>query len=1454
MNRAAQLDKRFNDILRGKVPADARSYPLLLEAICTQQDPAACINKIVESSHGSNAVQAAMRHNTSSQFLNDTAAKLLLYLFRAPDLGEVLDHLLTAIVDPPIFWSAFSQAFDQGKLNEPAQEAFAVLLLRLMSLTTGNTSSYRDVAKKPSILTRLLNSSQQTVKDIGYRIEHILSTPESGVLVTAVGEPGGRHDNDFVDFREISILPTADEILCQQPPFIRPSSVLEDPDGEETRTADYLDNTFRLLREDMLYEIKEELQTVLGRKKGRYRGLTIDGVTLEGVYSGTDDRKTRWGIKLKCRDDFKSMKDLSEKKRKSYLEKDPAGVRILKHQSLVCILSGNQIISLASVHRVEALLAQKPPVIVLQLEGEASIAKTLLQLQSSDTIRLIQIDTAIFAFEPVLKALQNTQFIPLSEELLFWKDGNLVGGVSVTATQVTRPLAMNPSVNLQRLLGTSSSIVLDKSQAASLLAGLTQRLSLIQGPPGTGKSFIGALLAKAIHDHTEQKILVVCYTNHALDQFLEDLMKIGIPETNMIRLGSRANAQVAHLGIAGNKERFIRSKADWAIINKLKRASSVHCNNLEDAMDRFIASKMGFKDVLTYIEMEDSKYFDAFHVPEYDDSGMTRVGKGGKAVSSDELISRWSGGSNAGQFKDELNVREAADIWKMPADARQSMMEKWRSEIRNSILEEIRTLGKSYNECQDQLTCKFGEATVATLMGKRIIACTTTGAAKLAKDIRAAKPDILLVEEAGEILESHVLTAMGENTSQMILIGDHKQLRPKVNNYKLTVEKGDGFELNRSLFERLVLMGFPHQTLTAQHRMRPEISAFIRKLTYPDLTDAAKTQGRDDIRGIQNNIIFIDHTHPEDNDPRISDPGDGASSKQNTYEVEMVWKIVRYLAQQGYGTDKLVVLTPYLGQLSTLRDVLKRDNDPVLNDLDSHDLIRAGLMSPTDNTSKKCIRLATIDNYQGEESDIVIATLTRSNASNDIGFMNSPERLNVLISRARNGFILIGNSQTFVNARRGKELWGKFFELIKQGGYMYEGFPIKCERHPDRTVLMKSASEFDTLCPDGGCTEICDTMLNCEAERAEEKRQRELELKQKLEEEEMERLIQREQEQLEHDLRVAELDAELKAETDAIADAQVARRRTNVLQQKTKDIEAARAHAQKAAANTQAHADASRFASSSRSTNPTTSSISYSQGSVPPIPDQPGIGDAFRRQMEADKAAALEAQRNAIEEVKRRDAESSRAAARQRAAEAAARALAEQNQRARDQAKKEQLLRQCETLWQQQETDRRQEAEAKAARERAAASLVRMRQEQERKQREELAEQIQRAREAEQEQLWHQQEAARRREAEMRAARERAAASLVRMRQEEERKKREALAEQTQRARDQAEQEQLSRQHETLWRQKETVRRQEAEAKAARERAAAAHTQEQERKKREEESTQGYQWIKQVLPGWLSFF
>ena len=118
------------------------------------------------------------------------------------------------------------------------------------------------------------------------------------------------------------------------------------------------------------------------------------------------------------------------------------------------------------------------------------------------------------------------------------------------------------------------------------------------------------------------------------------------------------------------------------------------------------------------------------------------------------------------------------------------------------------------------------------------------------------------------------------------------------------------------------------------------------------------------------------------------------------------------------------------------------------------------------------LSLFFLDNYQGEESDIVIATLTRSNSNHDIGFMYSPERLNVLLSRARNCFVMIGNADTFTGSKKGGELWTRLFKMLRKNGHIYEGLPVKCFRHPDRTAVVKDPKQFDVDCPDGGCQEL----------------------------------------------------------------------------------------------------------------------------------------------------------------------------------------------------------------------------------------------------------------------------------------------------------------------------------------------------------------------------------------------
>ncbi|KAI0067131.1 P-loop containing nucleoside triphosphate hydrolase protein [Artomyces pyxidatus] len=1188
--RQTRLTRLLDSVVRGRQALNRQNSSLFLEAICVQSDPVSCVDKLVVSQTGLQSLQTALFMDLSAAFMNGIAAQLFHFL-QAPELKDIgggvyLNQIVLKIAEPSIFWRAYSTAFLARQLEDMAQVGFAWMLLQLVSLPGDPATPYLEQAKTDGLVDRLVESSHSDVRSLGHKVKHVMETRGQGATLSDHG-PGGRHDNDFVDFREIAILPTADEIICKEPPFILPAHALDEVDMDQ-RLPSHLANQFRLLREDMLEEMREELQIALGKKKGNHRGLKVQGLSLLDICRGPDNRGGKWGITLKCKDDFWFFIKDKPKDRKKYLQDNR---RLVKHQSLACLLVDGNIVAFPTIDREEDLLAQKPPVFLVHIDGRTAIMHALNKLLNANDVALILIDTAVFAFEPVLKALQDTTSMPLSPELLCWTKDTLMSAPQSAPMRIINALRANPRQDLRDLLQLSKSVVLDSAQAASLLSGLTQRVSLIQGPPGTGKSFIGAILAKALHDSTAQTILVCCYTNHALDQFLEDLLNIGIPSSSLVRLGGKATAATEPLSLYNQKRTTRLGQADWKVIDGLKVLSNSAYSRLETTFQQYKAFNITHEALMTHLEFDDPDYHEAFIVPSSairDSDGMRQVGRRGHAINEYYLLDRWLKGLNPGLFMRQFGESE---IWQMAPNARREVTSRWRTAILTEQVEAIYDLSKIYSGYQTQLQGKFAEG------------CTTTAAAKYSETLRAASPNVLLVEEAGEILESHVLTALGSDTKQLILIGDHKQLRPKVNNYLLTVEKGEGYDLNRSLFERLVLQGYPHETLNKQHRMRPEIAALIRHLTYPDLVDANGTKNRPDLRGVRDNVVFIDHAHPEDENPKISDMRDmgSKSSKQNTHEVLMVLKILRYLAQQGYGTDRVVILTPYLGQLHKLQDALKKDNDPILNDLDSFDLVRAGLLPPAAaKVNKKPIRLATIDNYQGEESDIVIVSLTRSNVSHDIGFMFAPERLNVLLSRARDALIMIGNSETFMKARKGNEIWTSLFNMLRRDSHIYDGFPVKCERHPDRTANLKKPADFDEESPDGGCKMPCNSMLNCglhtcpskchqlydhskmecehimsancsqglhrQSWKCHKKQpltcpkcEKEVKAAEKRQKEAFELQQRRDAEQLEHAKKLAELDEQIEAERQAQKDADLVQERVNALRQKKLDLEAARA-------------------------------------------------------------------------------------------------------------------------------------------------------------------------------------------------------------------------------------------------------------------------------------------------------
>ena len=272
-------------------------------------------------------------------------------------------------------------------------------------------------------------------------------------------------------------------------------------------------------------------------------------------------------------------------------------------------------------------------------------------------------------------------------------------------------------------------------------------------------------------------MLVVCYTNHALDDILEGLLDIGIPETSMVRMGGKSTSRTEVLSINKQPRGGNRSRDEWNYIDELKLQVEHLYGTLNGMVTRFVSSSIRSEDILAFLEFWDGdlEYFDVFQIPDPKD-GFQVIGSDGKAVGPGYLLDRWASDQGAGVFKnsDESQSEAWKAVWAVSPETRKERMNQWKDALLQEDIEEIYAAALTYNQCQQRLLQALRSNTTSILRSKRVVGCTTTAAAKYRDEIQSFNPSILLVEEAGEILESHVLMSLGPETSQMILIGDHK--------------------------------------------------------------------------------------------------------------------------------------------------------------------------------------------------------------------------------------------------------------------------------------------------------------------------------------------------------------------------------------------------------------------------------------------------------------------------------------------------------------------------------------------------------------------------------------------------------------------------------------------------------------------------------------------------------
>ena len=312
-----------------------------------------------------------------------------------------------------------------------------------------------------------------------------------------------------------------------------------------------------------------------------------------------------------------------------------------------------------------------------------------------------------------------------------------------------------------------------------------------------------------------------------------------------------------------------------------------------------------------------------------------------------------------------------------------------------------------------------------------IICCTLESSMK--KCLDSIIFDTIIIDEATQAVEVASILPIVHHPNKLILVGDQKQLGPII-----TGEANlDKFHFKSSLFVRLLGRGFNHIMLDVQYRMHPIISELPNRLFYDgEIIDGINEDSRL-CPSVTNMNLPITYYNCE-----------GECVKQlfsykNQKEAELIERIIKSLLKQGNIKPKEIgVISFYSAQVRHLKKKLEK-------------------LNPYNE-----IKIATVDSFQGSERDFIIISLVLTNP--DIirnSFILDKRRLNVAITRAKRGLIIVGNENALRKASL--NLWDKIFKYIDERSsasdpsFLVETIKVERNKH-DKKIIFENNSNDDS--------------------------------------------------------------------------------------------------------------------------------------------------------------------------------------------------------------------------------------------------------------------------------------------------------------------------------------------------------------------------------------------------------
>lgn len=335
-------------------------------------------------------------------------------------------------------------------------------------------------------------------------------------------------------------------------------------------------------------------------------------------------------------------------------------------------------------------------------------------------------------------------------------------------------------------------------------------------------------------------------------------------------------------------------------------------------------------------------------------------------------------------------------LWQIRRNIRSLYQKMKDSSGRDAVRTKINSLKDKATEIEIRITESiFNEA--------RVISSTLTGSAS--RILIGHKFGTLFIDEAAQALEPACWIAISK-ADRVIFAGDHCQLPPTVK----SVEAMRG-GLDKTLMQKIAANKPECVTmLTVQYRMNEEIMKFSSDWFYGSRLLSAPEVKYRGILDFDTSIEWIDSEEDDSAEESVYDNVGKINKKEAEKAIAVLKAYIEKITRERILDEKIDfgIISPYKAQVHYLRRMISQD----------------GFFKPF----RRAITINTVDGFQGQERDVIMISLVRSNEDGRIGFLNDLRRMNVAMTRARMKLMIIGDASTMTR----HPFYKKLYEYIGQ--------------------------------------------------------------------------------------------------------------------------------------------------------------------------------------------------------------------------------------------------------------------------------------------------------------------------------------------------------------------------------------------------------------------------------------